>query len=73
MNGHVARLPVRGLSVSIYVQTLILRASLCGDVMPNSANCLRKKACLCHRTVVNTCPTDCSIQLFSVPCFYTAC
>jgi len=54
MNGHVACLPVLGLSVSTYVQTLILRASLCGDFMTNYANSLRTKGCLYHRTVVST-------------------
>jgi hypothetical protein len=70
MNGDAACLPVRGLSVSTYVQTVILRASLCGDVMTNSASSLSKKGCLHHRTIVNIRMTDCSIQLFSVPCFW---
>jgi len=69
MNGHVACLPVRGVSASTYVQALILRASLCGDVMMNSASSLRKKGCVYHRTVANIRTTGCSIQVFSVRCF----
>lgn len=69
MNGHVVCLPLLGLSVSTYVQTLILRASLCGDVMTNFANSLRTKGCLYHRTVVNARTVGCSIQLFTIRCF----
>jgi hypothetical protein len=69
MNDHVACLPLRGLSVSTYVQTSASRASVCGDVMTNSASFLRKKGCLYHRTAVNIHATDCSIQVLSVPCF----
>ena len=65
----------RGLPPCAWAQCLnlrsntILRASLCGDVMMNSASSLREKGCLYHRAVVNIRTTGCSIQLFSVPRF----